>query len=154
MQDLPYLNLENEILKNTIITIIENIELWDNSLSYLFSDCLVKIIENSVSEIKLNDENNLNNNNITNLKSNSFNNNIINLILRFYICFIEYNDNYITIYYIRSFNAIIEILSKYRIVNVEIDLIEKATSMGSFGKKNTLRKYSLFFCTCLIRVIL
>ncbi len=65
---------------------------------------------------------------------------------------IENNETDMTIYYIRGFNDIIETLSKYKKVILEHEIIDKASIMGSFGKKNTLRKYSLFFCTSLIRV--
>lgn len=146
MQDLPNINLDNEILKTTITNIIENIEVWDNSLSFLFSDCLGKLVEKIIINLIANPE--------TNTYSNSlFHNSLFNSILKFYINIIENTETDITVHYIRGFNDIIETLSKYKKVIVDQEIIEKATIMGSFGKKNTLRKYSLFFCTCLMRVI-
>ena len=146
MQDLPNLNLDNELLKSTIASIIENIEVWDNSLCFLFSDCLAQLIEKRINNIIVNPE--------INTYSNSFFlNSLINLILKFYVNIIENTETDITLHYIRGFNDIIETLSKYKKVIVEQEIIDKASAMGSFGKKNTLRKYSLFFCTCLIRVI-
>ena len=138
---MPNLDLDNDLLKSTISTIIENIEVWDNSLSFLFSDCLRKLIE----KIKIKLDNKTFSNSI-------FYNSLMNIILKFYIEIIENNETDLTIYYLRGFNDIIESLSKFRKVIVENDTIEKVSSMGSFGKKNTLRKYSLFFCTSLIRV--
>ena len=143
---MPNLDLDNDLLKNTVSTIIENIEVWDNSLSFLFSDCLVKLIKKIIEKINSNPENNLPSYAI-------FYNNLINTILKFFMDIIENNDTDMTLHYIRGFNDIIECLSKYKKVIVEQEIIEKASGMGSFGKKNTLRKYSLFFCTCLIRVI-
>lgn len=138
--------MDNNLLKNTIATIIEIIEVWDNSLSSLFSDCLVKIIENLIDKINTEQRESKYTNSI-------FYNDFINMILNFYICVVENNDNDMTIYYLRSFNDIIETLNtKYKKVIVDNDIIQKASSMGSFGKKNNLRRYSLFFCTCLIRV--
>jgi len=153
LRDLPNLNLEIDLLKNTLSTIIENIEVWDNSLSFLFCDCLVKIIEDLLLKIKFDNENNINNDSDRNPNNHEINNVLINLIIKFYIKFIEENETDLTSYFIRGFNDIIESLGKYKKVNLDNEIIEKASSMGSFGKKNTLRKYSLFFCTCLIRVI-
>lgn len=139
------MNLENELLQSTISSIIENIEVWDNSLSFLFSDCLGKLINKIIDRIIYHPE--------TNSFSNSiFNTNLINLILKFYIDIIENTETDLTSYYIKGFNDIIETLSRYKKILVNHEIIEKVSFMGSFGKKNTLRKYSLFFCTCLIRV--
>ncbi len=137
--------MENALLKSIIQTIIENIEVWDNSLFYLFSDCLGKLVENIINKIKLKPDYNTYSNEI-------FHNIIINMIIKFYMDIIENNETDMTIYYIRGFNDIIETLSKYKKVILEHEIIDKASIMGSFGKKNTLRKYSLFFCTSLIRV--
>jgi len=145
LKDLPNLNLDNELLKSTIISIIEKIEIWDNSLSFIFSDCLGYLMKKITSNL------------LTISEKNSYSNSLfqislINLILKFYINIIENNETEMTLYFIRGFNDIIETLSKYKKVTVEQEIIQKASIMGSFGKKNTLRKYSLFFCTCLIRV--
>ena len=145
MYDLPNLNLDNELLKNTVATIIENIEVWDNSLSTLFSDCLGKLTQKIVNKESSEQ--------VKNKTANSiFNNEFINIILNFYISIIENNENDLAVYYLKGFNDIVETLSKYRKTIVDHEIIEKASSMGSFGKKSTLRRYSLFFCTCLIRV--
>lgn len=145
MHDLPNLNLDNELLKNTVATIIENIEVWDNSLSSLFSDCLGKIMQKLIDRTKTIQDR-------SKITNGIFINEFINMILSFYISIIENNENYLTVYYLRGFNDIIETLSKYKKTIVDSELIDKASSMGSFGKKSTLRRYSLFFCTCLIRV--
>jgi len=145
LQDLPNLNLDNELLRNTIAAIIENIEVWDNSLSSLFSDCLGKITEKIINKIITEQEK-------SKLINSIFYNGFINMILKFYVSIIENNENDMTLHFLRGFNDIIEILSKFKKVIVDSEIIEKASSMGSFGKKNTLRRYSLFFCTCLIRV--
>jgi len=145
LYDLPNLNLDNELLKNTVATIIENIEVWDNSLSTLFSDCLGKLTQKIVNKESSEQ--------VKNKTANSiFNNEFINIILNFYISIIENNENDLAVYYLKGFNDIVETLSKYRKTIVDHEIIEKASSMGSFGKKSTLRRYSLFFCTCLIRV--
>jgi hypothetical protein len=137
--------LDNELLKNTVATIIENIEVWDNSLSTLFSDCLGKLTQKIVNKESSEQ--------VKNKTANSiFNNEFINIILNFYISIIENNENDLAVYYLKGFNDIVETLSKYRKTIVDHEIIEKASSMGSFGKKSTLRRYSLFFCTCLIRV--
>ncbi len=146
MQDLPNLNLDNELLKSTISSIIENIEVWDNSLSFLFSDCLGKLIEKIIDKILANPASNSNSESL-------FQNSLINLILKFYLNIIENTETDMTLHYIRGFNEIIEKLSKYKKIFVDEEIVGKAYAMGSFGKKNTLRRYSLFFCTCLIRVI-
>lgn len=137
--------MENDLLKNSILTIIQNIEVWDNKLSYLFSDCLGKLIDNIMDKQAQIIEN-------TSFSISNFYNSLINMILKFYINIIENNDTDMTIYYIKGFNNIIETLSKYKKIIVENEIIEKASMMGSFGKKNNLRKYSLFFCISLIRV--
>ncbi len=146
MQDLPNFNLENDLLKTTITNIIEKIEVWDNSLSFLFSDCLEKLIKKIINNLITNPETNSYSNNL-------FHNSLFNLILKFYITIIESTETDITLHYIRGFNEIIEILNKHKKVILNQEIIEKASAMGSFGKKNALRKYSLFFCTCLMRVI-
>lgn len=142
---MPNLNLDNELLKNTIATIIENIEVWDNSLSTFFSDCLGKITQKIISKINSNHDR-------SKIVNSIFYNEFINMILNFYISIIENNENDLTVNYLRGFNDIIETLSNYRKIIVDSEIIEKASSMGSFGKKNTQRRNSLFFCTCLIRV--
>lgn len=147
MQDLPNLNLDYELLKNTIVGIIENIEIWDNSLSFLFSDCLGKLIEKMINNLLFSSKN-------VSYSNSILQNTLINMILKFYIIIIENNETDMTLYFIRGFNDIVETLSKYQDVIVDQEIIEKASAMGSFGKKNNLRKYSLFFCTCLIRVFI
>lgn len=137
--------MENDLLKNSISTIIQNIEVWDNKLSYMFSDCLGKLIDNIMVKLSNNIEN-------SSFSISNFHNCLINMILNFFINIIENNDTDMTMHYTKGFNNIIETLSKYKKIIVENEIIEKVSMMGSFGKKNNLRKYSLFFCICLIRV--
>ena len=161
---MPNLNLDKETLKTSLTNIIENIELWDDLLILKFSDCLCSLGRNLIiklDKIKIEDNNNfkpeidilLNDKKKIYCENDEikFYNKILNIIIKFYIDIIENNENEICNYYIRKFNDLTEILEKYKII-VDQDIIDKASIMGSFGKKNNHRKYSLFICTCLIRV--
>lgn len=144
MRELPDLNLDFDLLKNTINSIIENIELWEDSLLYKFSDCLTRVVkkfddsllseqkEIKEQEIRLNE--------------------IVNIIFRYYINIIESGEKDISKHYVRGFDDIIGILSNKKRINIERDIIENISLMGSFGKKNILRRFSLFYCTSLIKV--
>ena len=137
--------MDCELLKSTICSIIENIELWDNSLLFKYSDCLDRIVKKIDENLTLNIKDNL----ITN---ETFFNGIINIIFRFYINIIENSESEISIHYVRGFDNIIDTLSDKKRTKIEPDIIEMVSLMGSFGKKNVLRRYSLFFCTSFIKV--
>lgn len=139
------MNLNTELLTNTICSIIENIELWDNTLLYKYSDCLDRL----VAKIDENFTKNLQNKNTTN---ESFYNKIINIIFRYFLNIIESSENDIAMHYIKGFDNVIDTLSIYKRFKIESDIIEKVSLMGSFGKKNILRRYSLFFSTSFLKV--
>lgn len=88
-----------------------------------------------------------------NFKNNNFENNLINMIFKFFIFIIELDEKEICKFYIKNFYELIEILSIYKkVILIDTETIDKVSLMGSFGKKNNHRKYSLFLCTCFIRV--
>lgn len=132
--------------------IIENIELWDNKLLLKFSDSIVKITGNIIDKIHYCHKKNDNKSDEDTLVKNNFYNNLINIFIKYLIGIIENDESEISKYYLEGFNDIIEILSQYKQIFVEPDIIERVCIMGSFGKKSTLRKYSLYFCSSLIRV--
>lgn len=139
------MNLEYEFLKSTLCSIIENIELWENSLIYKYSDCLVKIIRKLDKEISISRENN-------EIQEEILLNGIINIIFRFFLNIIENSDTEISFHYIKGFDEIINTLYENKRTIIESDIIDNVCIMGSFGKKNLLRRFSLFFCTSFIRV--
>jgi hypothetical protein len=139
--------LNNDLLKNTICSIIENIELWDNSLLLKYSDCLEFIVKKIDKYTTLNIKNNIINNELYH-----FSNEMINIIFRYFLNIIENSESEISLYYVRGFDNIIDSLSIKKNFKVESDIIENVSLMGSFGKKTILRRYSLFFCTSFLRV--
>jgi hypothetical protein len=147
LNDLPELNLNNDLLKSTICTIIENIELWDNSLLLKYSDCLELIVKKIDKITSLNIKNNITNNDLY-----IFSNGIINIIFRYFLNIIENSESEISLYYVRGFDSIIDCLSINKNFKIDSDIIENVSLMGSFGKKTILRRYSLFFSTSFLRV--
>jgi hypothetical protein len=140
------MNLDYELLKITICSIIEDIELWENTLMLKYSDCLERIIKKIEEKMSYYIENKA-------LGIEIILSRIINIIFRYYINIIENCENDISSHYIKGFDNIIDILSENKRTKIERDIIELVCSMGSFGKKNYLRRFSLFFCTSFIKVI-
>ena len=94
-----------------------------------------------------------NTNTNSNIKNNNFENNLMNIIFNFFIFIIELDEKEICKFYIKNFYELIEILSTYnKVILIDTEILDKVSMMGSFGKKNNHRKYSLFLCTCFIRV--
>jgi hypothetical protein len=137
--------LEYESLKITICSIIEDIELWENTLMLKFSDCLERIVKKIDEGMSVHIENKTIGNEIISSR-------IINIIFRYYINMIEISENDISSHYIKGFDNIIDILLLTKETKIERDIIDLVSSMGSFGKKNNLRRLSLFFCTSFIKV--
>lgn len=79
---------------------------------------------------------------------------IVNIIFRYFINIIENSESEISIHYIKGFDNIIDTLEVNKRFIIESDIIEMVSLMGSFGKKNILRRYSLFFSTCFLKVLL
>ena len=102
-----------------------------------------------MKKIDKNFTNNFQNNLTTN---ESFYNGIINIIFRYFLNIIENSESEISLHYIRGFDNIIDTLSINKRFKIESDIIDKVSLMGSFGKKNILRRYSLFFSTSFLKV--
>ena len=102
-------------------------------------------MERIVKKIDNNFTNNIN-------TSESFFNVMINIIFRYYLNIIENSESEISLYYIRGFDNIIDILSFHKKIKIEYDVIEKVSLMGSFGKKTLLRRFSLYFSISFLKV--
>jgi hypothetical protein len=77
---------------------------------------------------------------------------LINIILKHFIKFMMTVEKIICDEYIQNFNDLIGCLSvKYKI-NIPNDLIEYSFNLGKFGQTLINRRFSGYFCTCLIRV--
>jgi hypothetical protein len=119
----------------TITGIMEHIEIWDQNLHMSFAAALCRTVEE-----------------ITKIRRDSNYTHLVNIIIKFFIMTISNETKNIGEEYIRNFNEVIDIMTeKYRL-NIDSEIVEISTTMGSFGKNVVSRRYSVYFCACLIRV--
>lgn len=139
LNDIPNLVEQYETFRYLIFHIMENIEIWDFSLQLVFPKALNKSVEQIIK--------------IVGEKKNETSYFIlINHIIKFFINTIANDEKNICGVYIENFNEVVEILSTKKI-QVDSEIIDKSVSMGSFGKSTMSRRYSVYFCASLFRVI-
>lgn len=124
------------LLNYTVRSILENVEIWDEKLQKETATALY----NTIAKI------------VRNFDTNNFID-IIDDILQHFVTMMTIDDKNVCEEYIRNFEEITLVMTNNKF-KVSAMLIEKATSLGAFGKNATSRRYSVFVCTCLIRVIL
>jgi hypothetical protein len=125
-----------ETLSHTVYYIIENVEIWEQSLQYSFANSLSRCIE----EIIL-------------LKQESSFEDLINGIIKFFIKTITNEEKNLSDEYVKNFNDIIQNLKTgNRKIEIEKEIIDNCTTMGSFGKPSPIRRFSVYFCASIIRV--
>jgi hypothetical protein len=135
INNIPYTINNSEIFPKTIKYIMDNIDIWDPQLQFAFARSLRESIENI-----------LNSESVMNIEK------IILITIKFFIKTIANEEKNLSIEYVKNFNELVELLSERYRVNVTDDIIESSTVLGSFGKPTINRRYSVFFCTSLIRV--
>ena len=58
----------------------------------------------------------------------------------------------ISINYLESFETLTQFFVNFKKINIEKEILENAIQLGSYGKNSQSRRYSVYFCTCLIRI--
>jgi hypothetical protein len=122
------------LIKQIVFYLMENIELWKYDFQSIFPNALFKVIEKLVTENIVSD-----------------NEEFINDIIYYFIKTIENDDNNICREYINNFFLLTGALENTKI-DIKETVISLANQLGTFGKNAILRRYSVFICTCLIRV--
>ena len=58
----------------------------------------------------------------------------------------------LSIEYLRNFEEIVELLKEKCRIKLSKEVIESSTSMGNFGMPIMIRRYSVYFCSSLMKV--
>jgi len=77
---------------------------------------------------------------------------LLNLIVKFFVKIITHEEEILSKEYIRNLNEIVEVISENNRIRLDKELVEICTSMGSFGNTVKMKRFSVYFCTCLLRV--
>jgi hypothetical protein len=144
---IPYMLNQKEILHYTIQSILEYIEIWDESFQISFAKALAQIYSKFLNTGIEEDEEKLP------LIYYSMND-ILNQLIKFCMKIISTEDTVIMNEYLITLNTIVKFYSWYRKIKIENDAIEYACNLGSFGKTLTSRRFSVYFCSCLIQVFI
>jgi hypothetical protein len=115
---------------------MENVEIWDESLQLSFSSSLFNCIKKLF----------LTKDDLSQYLS------LINSILKFFIQTISNDEKHLLEEYLRNFNEIIEFINSKRRIKIEQSVVEMALNLGIFGKSLICRRYSVYFCSSLLRI--
>ena len=147
IKDLKYIYTNNypdnsSFIFSIITNIMENIELYEKNTQFLFAKSLVELGKSfSVKSSKnKNKENDLHEEEM---------NQIIN---HFFTCIIKLEKT-VSDEHCKYLNELVEALVKnnYRI-EIKKDIIDFSNNLGKFGQSYTNRRFSVYFCTILIRI--
>jgi len=118
--------------------IMEDIEIYDNSSQILFSESIGELAKKF----------SVNNNDYNNDHSKE-----LTIILKHFMIAISTLEKSISDEYINQFNNLIETFcnNKFTII-LDKELTEYAISLGKFGQSVQNKKFSVYFCVCLIRI--
>ena len=121
-----------------ITKIMEDIEIYDRSSQILFSESLEELAKKFSENNK--DYNNEHSKELT-------------IILKHFMIAISTLEKSISDEYVNQFNNLIDNFSKNKFkIILDKELTEYAISLGKFGQKVQNKKFSVFFCVCLIRI--
>ena len=125
-----------ELLNFCLTYLIENIEIWNQNLFFKLAESLYATIQYIIK-----------------LNNTWIYENLLNLIIKFFIKVIINEQKELSNEYLRNFQEIVEILTESCRIKISREIIEMTISMGSFGMPIMLRRFSTYFCSSLIRVI-
>lgn len=132
-----------EIFKMFIEHTIENVDMWKSELLIAFASALNKSIVKMTKTISEGDN--------EGLKRKIFSS-LINIIIKFFINSITSEGKEICDEFIKIFNEFIEVMNKELRIEIDKDIIDLSTSLGSFSNPSILRRYSAYFCSSLLRI--
>ena len=118
--------------------IMEDIEIYDNSSQILFSESIGELAKKF----------SVNNNDYNNDHSKE-----LTIILKHFMIAISTLEKSISDEYVIHFNDLINKFceNNFKII-INKELIEYTISLGKFGQSCVNKKFSVFFCVCLIRI--
>ena len=151
-----------------IKSLLEYIEIWDESLQIEFSNSIYKIFYFDSINGVYNHDFYFNSSNqhlaFINIKESDQKEilriyygmkDIVNPVLKFLMKIISYlKYEKVSIEYLKTFNIIIKFFTYYKKIKLENDVVDYACNLGTFGKSITSRRYCVFFCSCLIQVLI
>lgn len=138
IKNFPYLYYKDypsnkALIFSSISSLMENIELVDKKCQILLSESLCNLVKNLSKNENMSK-------NLVEIKK---------ILMHFFIA-ISTLEKAVSDEYIINLNEIIKEFP-YKI-KIDRDLIEYATSLGKFGQNVRNRKFSVYFCVCLIRL--
>ncbi len=77
---------------------------------------------------------------------------IINSLIKITIKLITKAEESISHKFLQAFDAIVHFFANFRKIKIDQEIIENITSLGAFGKPSRSRRFSIYFCTSLIRI--
>ena len=122
---------------------IENMDVWKSQLLIAFATALHKSI---IKMAKFKSENS-----IETTKSKSYIP-VINTILKFFISTITSEGKETCEEFLKYFDDLIDVLNKELRFDIDREIIDISTSLGSFSNPSILRRYSAYFCSSLLRI--
>lgn len=131
-------NVSPQTIFSIIISITENIELWEKSIQLVFPKSLASIAINLPFNSNINDT----------IKSNQ-----LKVIMQSFIKAITTLEKAISDEYICQFARIVEAYEgrDYKMALFP-EVVEYATSLGKFGQSCSNRRFSVFLCSSLLRI--
>lgn len=132
-----------DIFKTFVEHTIENMDMWKSELLIAFANALNKSII-KMTKLKLELESDVS-------KAKKYTA-LINTIIKFFINTIASEAKETCDEFIKNFNEFIEVLNKEFRIDLNKEIIDLASSLGSFSNPSFLRRYSAYFCSSLIRI--
>jgi hypothetical protein len=85
---------------------------------------------------------------------------IYNLIIKFCMKIISTDDknvsntfsHKISDYYVQALNQIVSFFSVHGKIRIDNDIIDFTINLGNFGKSAISRRFSVYFCSCILQV--
>ena len=152
IKDLTYIYSNNypnntEYIFSIIENIMDNIELYEKNTQLLFAKSLVELGEYFSENSK-----NLKNNKIKKKDIDLHEEEMTKIINHFFTCILKLEKT-VSDEHCKYLNQLIDLLvnNNYRI-EFKKEIIDFANNLGKFGQSYTNRRYSVYFCTVLIRI--
>jgi hypothetical protein len=147
IKDLKYIYTNNypdnsSFIFSIITNIMENIELYEKNTQFLFAKSLVELGKSfSVKSTK-------NKNKEKDLHEEEMN----QIINHFFTCILKLEKT-VSDEHCKYLNELVETLvnNNYRI-EIKKEIIDFSNNLGKFGQSYTNRRFSVYFCTILIRI--
>jgi hypothetical protein len=58
----------------------------------------------------------------------------------------------ISLNYLESFEMLIQFFVNFKKINIEKEILDNVSQMGAYGKNSQSRRYSVYFCSSIIRI--